>query len=78
MQLDEFPAKGFDGEDCGVVAGNEAKRGNDHVSSRDLEHLLPRCTFLAIEADLLEDDILVEVDAVETIGDGRVSYSEPV
>lgn len=44
---------------------HEPKRGDDQVSRRDLEELRPRRALAAIEPDLLEDDVLIEVDPVE-------------
>ena len=45
----------------------EAEGGDDQVSSSDLEELLPRCAVRTVKANLLKDDILVEVNSVEAI-----------
>jgi hypothetical protein len=46
---------------------NEAEGGDDHISGRDLEETLPGCALLAVISNLLQDDVLVEVDAVESV-----------
>ena len=43
----------------------ESERGDDDVADRDLEEARPGRAGGAVEPDLLEDDVLVEVDAVE-------------
>ena len=63
--LDLLAAELLDGEHGHVVAGDEAERGDDEVAGRDLEEARPGVAALAVEADLLEDDVLVQVDTVE-------------
>ena len=64
--LDRLASESLDGEHSNVVAGDETQGGNDNVADGDLPEALPGCASLAIEADLLEYDVLVQVDAVES------------
>ena len=45
---------------------NESQRRNNQIANPDLEQLLPSRTSSASKSNLLEHDILVEVDAVES------------
>lgn len=45
---------------------DEAQGSDDDVAGRHLEKPFPSSTSFSSEPDLLQDDILVEVDAVET------------
>ena len=65
LNLDPFTAELLDGEDGRVVPRDEAKCGDDDVASADLDEALVGRAVLAIEADLLQDNVLVEVDTVE-------------
>ena len=65
LDLDPFTAELLDGENSGVVPRDEAERGDDDVAGADLDEALVGRAVLAIEADLLQDDVLVEVDTVE-------------
>ena len=73
MDLDPFPTELLDGEDRDVVAGNKAKRSDDEVADADAEEPVPRRAIAAVEANLLEDDVLVQVDAIEPAQSRRVS-----
>ena len=66
LDLDPLAAEVLDAEDRDVVPGDEAERGDDEVADADLEEALPGGAAAPVEADLLQDDVLVEVDAVET------------
>ena len=46
---------------------NETQCGNDDITDGDLEEAFPRRASLASEPDLLENDVLIQVDTVETI-----------
>lgn len=59
-----------------ILTRNEAEDGDDDVSSRDAEELVPRRSGGSVESDLLKDDVLVEVDAVEPVKSEQVSVSE--
>ena len=65
LNLDPLAAQLLDGEYGDVVPGDEAQGGDDEVADRDLEEALPGLAALAVEADLLQHDVLVQVDAVE-------------
>lgn len=49
-----------------LLTGHETQGRDDDVPGGDFEQLLPRSAGLAVEPDLLQDDILVQVDAVES------------
>lgn len=53
---------------------NESQSRDDQVTNTDFEQPVPCGTVLTIEANLLEHDILVEIDTVET-GRGDQSQS---
>ena len=55
---------------------DETKCGDDDVPGRDFEQTVPWCAFLAIESYLLKDDILVKVNAIETVGKKKEEYQE--
>jgi len=61
------------GSTRGIRTRNEPESSNDHVSSRDTEELIPWCSSLSIEPNLLKDDVLVQVDAVEPDDEHTVS-----
>ena len=70
MDLDPFSPEPLDAEDAGIVSGDETEGGDDQVSSSDLEELLPRCAIRTVKANLLKDNILVEVNSVEATRNG--------
>ena len=59
---------------CEILTGNEAKGSDDHASDGDVEELLPGRASLASEANLLEDYVLVQVDAVETEDESKTAW----
>ena len=65
MDLDPFPPEPLDAEDTGIVSGNETEGSDDQVTSSNLEELLPRRAVRTVKANLLKDNILVEVNSVE-------------
>ena len=65
MDLDPFSPEPLDAEDASIVSRNESEGGDDQVASSDLEKLLPRCAVRTVKANLLKDNILVEVNSVE-------------
>jgi len=67
LDLDPFSSKNFDRKYRRVIPGYEAKGSDDHASSRYLEETFPRSTGGSVIADLLENDVLVEIDAVKAV-----------
>ena len=65
MDLDPFSPEPLDAEDASIVSGNETEGSDDQVASSDLEEFLPRCAVRTVKANLLKDNILVEVNSVE-------------
>ena len=65
MDLDPFSPEPLDAEDTGIVSRNETEGSDDQVTSSDLEELLPRCAVRTVKANLLKDNILVEVYSVK-------------
>lgn len=53
---------------------HETEGGDDQVARRDLEKPVPRRPTRAVETNLLQHDVLVQVDPVEPVR-GRVSIS---
>lgn len=47
--------------------GYETKCGDDQITDTDVEETFPRSATGTVEADLLKNDILVQVDTIETI-----------
>ena len=65
--MDPFPAELLDREDGDIVAWHESECRDDDATDCDLEQTVPRCSILAVKADLLQYDVLVQVDAVEPV-----------
>ena len=65
LNLDPLAAELLNCEDGDVVSGHETESSDDDVADTDLEELVPGSTSLAVEANLLEYDVLVQVDTVE-------------
>ena len=45
---------------------NEAESGDDQVTNTNMEESLEGSTSLSVKADLLQDNVLVQVNTVET------------
>ena len=74
LRLNPLPTQLLHCEDCSVVSWYESEDGDDDVPDGDFEEAVPGCAGGPVEADLLEDDVLVEVDAVEAeVGGEKVS-----
>lgn len=71
LRLDPLAPQLLDRQHRRVVPWHEPQRGDDQVPDGDFEEPVPGGPVGAVEPDLLEDDVLVEVDAVEPGVDGR-------
>ena len=60
-----FSPEFLDRQDSHVVLRHKTERSDDEVTGSDLEETIPRASRLAIESDLLQDDVLVEVNTVK-------------
>lgn len=77
LDLDPLAAELLDREDGHIVPGDEPERRDDQVPHPDLEQLVPRGPGLAVEPDLLQHDVLVEVHAVERDVEQEPAHARP-
>ena len=65
LNLYPLPPQLLNRQDRHIIPGHEPERRDDQVPDADLEQAVPRAALGAVEPDLLQDDVLVQVDAVE-------------